>query len=169
MADEGALRAAALHWDAAADALDAITASCTGAARRVQSAARGEAGQAFAAFWARYVDDRGGFLPATAATCRRQAAGLREYADAVAQAREQPPALAERELAAAVSSLVEGTLNDEVFRTVETISPTVTVVPRLAAGLGGWLGDGAGVDSPHARTIRLDRSAAERDRTQPGG
>jgi uncharacterized protein YukE len=191
-ADEDALRAAAGHWEAVADAVEKVAASGATAARRVQRASRGDTGAAFAAFWARYDSGSGAFLPATALACRRQAAGLRHYADAVAQAKAQVAAMAARsgptraeaaairieaEFTSAVAGIVEATMNDDVLGTVAAISADATVASgpvrsqfdgqqvRLADkdGLGpGSAGGVFGGAARAARAVRLNRLAAER-------
>ncbi len=84
-ADEQRLRAAADVWDRLAEATDAAAAAGHDAAGRTTSAWSGEAASAAIGAWSRQEEA----LTGQATDARRVATGLREYADAVDDAKRQ--------------------------------------------------------------------------------
>lgn len=101
-ADEQRLRDAAGVWERVATALDAAAAGGTDAATRAASAWQGEAAAAAARAWHQQAEA----LAGQATDARRVAGALREYADAVADAKRRVEEL----VAAAGATLLVGTV-----------------------------------------------------------
>jgi hypothetical protein len=121
-ADERRLRDAAEVWDRLAGAIDVASGAGRDAIDRATTAWSGEAASAAGQAWGR--QDRA--LVAQAADARQVAAALREYADAVDEAKRQVEEL----VAAAGATLVVGTV---------AAVATLGIAEAAAAGLTAWL------------------------------
>ncbi|MER6448823.1 hypothetical protein DEJ51_13650 [Streptomyces venezuelae] len=134
-ADVGKLRAIANAWRTFADDMEDVAAAANKAAQTLIHNNTGEAISAFAdPFWARYYRDKKGWLQDLVDGPRSLAAGIDQYADAVADAKKK----LDRELEIAGAVIVAGTAL--AFFTlgateVAAAAATATIV-ELAATVG---------------------------------
>ncbi|MFF3428899.1 hypothetical protein [Streptomyces sp. NPDC002602] len=134
-ADVGKLRDIANAWRAFADDMEDVAAAANKAAQTLIHHNTGEAISAFAdPFWARYYHDKKGWLQDLVDGPRSLAAGIDQYADAVADAKKR----LDRELEIAGAVIVAGTAL--AFFTlgateVAAAAATATIV-ELAATVG---------------------------------